>query len=83
MDATIPGDDGVGRREPLAAVLGNPSTYPQSRRLGRSIIRAGARSSRIFGVRGDKVRYVAVASPRTIARRALLRTYLRIAGVRR
>jgi hypothetical protein len=56
--------------------------YPRRQTLGRSIIRAGARSSRIFGVRGGKVRYLAVASPRTIARRKLLRGYLRSAGVR-
>jgi hypothetical protein len=57
-------------------------SYRRRQALGRSIIRAGARSSRIFGVRGGKVRYVAVASPRTIARRKLLRGYLRLAGVR-
>ena len=56
--------------------------YPRRQSLGGSIIRAGARSSRIFGVRGGKVRYVAVTSPRTIARRKLLRGYLRSAGVR-
>ena len=35
--------------------------------------RAGARSSRLFTVRGGKVRSVAVAAPRTIARATLLR----------
>ena len=50
--------------------------YPQRQSLGGSLVRAGARSSRIFGVRGGMVRYVAVAAPRTIARRALLRRYL-------
>ena len=56
--------------------------YPRRQAIGRSIIRAGAGSSRIFGVRGGKVRYVAVAAPRAIARRTLLRGYLRLAGVR-
>jgi hypothetical protein len=55
--------------------------YPRRRALGGSLVRAGARSSRIFGVRGGKVRYVAVAAPRTIARGKLLRGYLRAAGV--
>ena len=53
--------------------------YPHRRALGGSLVRAGAHSSRIFGVRGGKVRYVAVAAPRTIARRTLLRGYLRLA----
>ena len=56
--------------------------YPQRQALGGSLVRAGARSSRIFGVRGGKVRYVAVAAPRTIARRQLLRSHLRNAGLR-
>jgi len=53
--------------------------YPHRRSVGRSIVRAGKRSSRVFGVRGGKVRYVAVTSRRTIARRTLLRGYLRLA----
>jgi hypothetical protein len=56
--------------------------YPHRRALGRSLVRAGKRSTRIFGVRRGKVRYVAVASPRTIARRAVLRRHLRAAGLR-
>ncbi|HYH90345.1 MAG TPA: hypothetical protein VEX67_14010 [Solirubrobacteraceae bacterium] len=56
--------------------------YPRRQAIGRSIIRAGARSSRIFGVRGGEVRYVAVAAPRTLARNPLLRGYLRLAGAR-
>ena len=56
--------------------------YPRRQVLGDSLVRAGARSSRIFGVRGGKVRYVAVAAPRTIARRQLLRSYVRNAGLR-
>ena len=54
--------------------------YPHRRALSRSLIRAGARSSRLFTVRGGKVRSVAVAAPRTIARARLLRRYLRAAG---
>ena len=53
--------------------------YPHRRALGGSVVRAGKGSSRVFGVRGGKVRYVAVTAPRTIARRTLLRSYLRLA----
>jgi len=53
--------------------------YPHRRALGGSLVRAGTRSTRVFGVRGGKVRYVAVAKPRTITRRPLLRRYLRLA----
>jgi hypothetical protein len=56
--------------------------YPHRKAVGRALVRANARSTRIFGVRGGKVRYVAVTTPRSIARRALLRRYLRAAGVR-
>jgi LVIVD repeat len=56
--------------------------YPHRQKLGRSLVRAGTGSGRIFGVRGGRVRYVAVAAPRTLARAALLRGYLRAAGVR-
>jgi hypothetical protein len=56
--------------------------YPRRTSVGRALVRANPRSSRIFGVRGGKVRYVAVTTRHSIARRALLRSYLRAAGVR-
>ena len=56
--------------------------YPHRTAVGRAIVRAGPHSTRIFGIRGGKVRYVAVARARTIARPTLLRGYLRDAGVR-
>jgi hypothetical protein len=56
--------------------------YPHRTPVGRALVRANARSTRVFGVSGGKVRHVAVAAPRTIARPTLLRGYLRAAGVR-
>jgi hypothetical protein len=56
--------------------------YPRRTAVGRALARANPRSSRVFGVRGGKVRYVAVTTRHSIARRALLRSYLRAAGVR-
>jgi hypothetical protein len=56
--------------------------YPHRTTVRRAIVRAGPHSTRIFGVRGGKVRHVAVTRSRTIARPQLLRGYLRAAGVR-
>jgi hypothetical protein len=55
--------------------------YPHRTAVGRAIVRASPRSTRIFGIRGGKVRHVAITRPRTIARPRLLRRYLRDAGV--
>ena len=55
--------------------------YPRGRAVGRAIVRANRRSPRLFGVRRGRVRYIAVTSRRTIARRRTLRAYLRHAGV--
>jgi hypothetical protein len=55
--------------------------YPRRRAVGRALVRANPRSPRLLGVRGGRVRYVAVAYPRTIARARALRVYLRYAGV--
>jgi hypothetical protein len=55
--------------------------YPRRRAVGRAILRANPRSPRLFGIRRGRVRYVAVTSRRTIARRKTLRAYLRDAGV--
>ena len=56
--------------------------YPHRTRVGRAIVRANPRSTRVFGIRGGKVRHVAVTTSRTIARPKLLRGYLRRAGLR-
>jgi hypothetical protein len=56
--------------------------YPRRRAIGRALVRPTAHSRRIFGVRGGRIRYVALASERVIHRRALLRRYLRAAGLR-
>ena len=53
--------------------------YPRLRAVGRRLVRANPRSRRLFGVRRGRVRYVAVTFRRTIARRARLRAYLRLA----
>ncbi len=57
-------------------------SYRHRTAVGRSIVRAGPRSTRIFGIRGGKVRSVAVTRARTIAHPKLLRSYLRAAGLR-
>jgi hypothetical protein len=55
--------------------------YPRRRAIGRTLVRANPRSPRLFGIRRGRVRYVAVTSRRTIARRRTLRAYLRYAGL--
>jgi len=54
--------------------------YPRRRHIGRALLRANPRSPRLLGVRRGRVRYIAVASRRTIARRRSLRMLLRYAG---
>jgi hypothetical protein len=56
--------------------------YPHRTSVGRSIVRANPRSTRIFGIRGGKVRHVAITTARTIAHARVLRGYLRAAGLR-
>jgi LVIVD repeat len=54
--------------------------YPRLRRVRGNLFRANRRSPRLFGLRRGRVRYIAVTSRRTIARRRTLRAYLRYAG---
>jgi hypothetical protein len=56
--------------------------YPHRAAIGRALVRATPHSSRIFGIRGGRVRYVAATGTHTIARPTALRGYLRDAGVR-
>ena len=55
--------------------------FPSRRRVARGIYRAGRRSTRIFGLRRGKVRYIAVVPRRLIQRPRTLRRYLRLAGL--
>jgi hypothetical protein len=55
-------------------------TYRHRRSLGHGLVRPFPGARRFFTVRGGKVRSVSIAAPRTIARRALLRRYLRAAS---
>lgn len=55
--------------------------YPRSRAIGRTLVRLSPRSLGLFGIRRGKVRYIAVASRSTVARRRTLRAYLRYAGM--
>jgi hypothetical protein len=55
--------------------------FPRARRLSRGIYRATPRSRRIFGTRGGKVRFVAVADRSLLRNPAKLRRYLRRAGL--
>jgi hypothetical protein len=72
---------GNRRIHPGTSVRALRRSYPRRRALGRTLVRANHRSPRLFGIRRGKVRYVAVTSRRTIARRKTLRAYLRYAGV--
>ena len=47
----------------------------------RGLYRATRRSPRLIGVRGGRIRYIAVTSPRVIRDRRALRTYLRPCGL--
>ena len=71
---------GNRRIHPGTRVRALRRAYPRSRSVGRTLLRAGPRSPRLLGVRKGRVRYIAVASRRTIARRRALRAYLRYAG---
>ncbi len=51
--------------------------YHRLRRLSSTLLRANPRSPRLFGIRRHRVRFVAVTSRRTIAKRKTLRAYLR------
>ena len=55
-------------------------TYRLRRSLGHGLVRPFPGARRLFTVRHGKGRSVAIAAPRTIARRALLRRYLRAAS---
>jgi hypothetical protein len=54
--------------------------FPRRRALGPTLLRVGPRSPVLLGVRRGRVRYFAVGSRRTIARRKALRAYLSYAG---
>ena len=56
--------------------------YKRRQAIGDGLVRAFPGSPRVFAVRGSRVRFVAITSPRTIAHRALLRRYLRAAALR-
>jgi triacylglycerol esterase/lipase EstA (alpha/beta hydrolase family) len=55
--------------------------YPHRRRLRRGLYRAGPHSRRLIGLRHGHVRFLAVAPRRLIARKRVLRRYLRLAGL--
>jgi hypothetical protein len=61
------------------------AAYPRVRRIGRGLYRAGPRSPRLFGVRHDRVRFIAVADRRLLrpGKRPALRSYFAYAGLRR
>lgn len=54
---------------------------PRLRRIMRGVYQAGPQSQRLIGVRRGRVRYLAVASARSLRRERVLRTYLRRAGL--
>jgi hypothetical protein len=74
---------GNRRIHPGTSVRALRRAYPRRKAVGRAIVRANRKSPRLFGVRRGKVRYVAVTSRGTLAKRRTLRAYLRYAGVLR
>jgi hypothetical protein len=78
--ATSAPHHGNRRIHPGTKVKALRKAYPRRRAVGRAILRANKRSPRFFGIRKGKVRYVAVTSPKTLAKRKTLRAYLRYAG---
>ena len=69
------GNRGVRPGAPAARL----ARYPRRRALGRGVFAAG---TRVFGTRRGRVRFTGVASRALIARPALLRRYLKLAGLR-
>ena len=53
--------------------------YRRRKRIARGLFRAGPHSSRLIGVRGRRVRYVAVTDRRLLRDRRSLRRYLKLA----
>jgi len=56
-------------------------TLPRLRRIVPGVYRAGPQSQRLIGVRRGRVRYIGVASERSLRRERVLRIYLRRAGL--
>ncbi len=56
--------------------------YPRRRGVIRGLFRANPHSPRLIGVRRGRVSYIAIASKALIRKPALLKRYLRVAGVR-
>jgi beta-glucosidase len=55
--------------------------YRHRRRLLAGVYRANPKSARLIGVRGKRVRFIAVANRRLIRKHKTLKSYLRLAGV--
>jgi hypothetical protein len=55
--------------------------YPRRRLLAKGLYRAGPHSPRLIGIRHGRVRFIAVATPRLVAKPRLLRRDLRRAGL--
>jgi hypothetical protein len=72
---------GNRRIHPGTTIRALGRAYPRGRAVGRALVRANPISPRLFGIRGGRVRYIAVTSRRTIARPKTLEAYLRYAGV--
>ena len=80
LAATTAPHHGNRRIHPGTSTRALARSYPRRRGIGRTLLRANPRSPRFFGIRHRKVRFVAVTSRRTIAKRKTLRAYLRYAG---
>ena len=65
---------GVRRGSSLRTARG---VYPGARRVGRGLYATSSSSPIVFGVKGRRVRFVAVADRRLVRSRGALRAYLR------
>jgi hypothetical protein len=70
----------VASTNPVLRKRARPRAFRHPRKLGGGLVHPFRGSHRLFKLRHGKVRSVAITAPRTIARRALLRRYLRAAS---
>ncbi len=81
--ATTSARHGNRRVRPGRRAAALRSAYPRRRRIARGLFQASPGSPRLIGVRGGRVRYIAVVSRGLLRNRRALEGYLRLAGVER
>jgi hypothetical protein len=79
--ATTSARHGNRRVHPGSRAAALRAAYPRRRQIARGLFQASPGSPRLIGVRGGRVRYIAVASRGLLHNRRVLEGYLRLAGV--